>query len=83
LVSTVQPCESSANDGGYVVGASDVQVGEVGRVGFVEVVVAVVRGVVGLRNDGSEEVFGLDVVLLEVYLVDDAAEDSNLAKRTV
>lgn len=59
-------------------GTRDVQVGEVGRIGFVEVVVAVVGGIVGLSDEWSEEVFRSDRGFLEVDLVDDAAQDAEL-----
>ena len=59
-------------------GAGDVEVGEVGAVGFVQVVVAVVGGVEGGGDHGGEEVAGGAVLLLEEDLVDEAFEDAPL-----
>ena len=56
----------------------DIQVGEVGAVGFVEVVIAVVEGVVTARDQWREEVFRLLWCWLEIELVEDASQNSNM-----
>lgn len=46
--------DAVSDDGGEEVGAADVHVGEVGRVGFVHVEVDFEEGRVSLRDDGLE-----------------------------
>lgn len=59
-------------------GAGDVEVGEVGGIGFVDVVVAVVGCIIGGCDERGEEVFGRNLMGLAVDLVDDSAEDAVL-----
>ena len=56
----------------------DIQVGKVGAVTFVEVVVAIVGGVVARGYHRREQVPGFLRVWLEVELVEDAAEDADM-----
>lgn len=76
LVSCVESCEACANDGSHGVCSCNIQVGEVSRVGFVEIVVGVVRRVVGLGDEWGEEVFRRDRAFLEVDLVYYASQDT-------
>ena len=63
-------------------GAADVEVGKVGRVGLVQVVVGIPWCVPTAGNDRGEEVFGRLLGGLEVDLIENTSEDAQLQKRT-
>lgn len=63
-------------------GAADVEVGKVGRVRLVQIVVGVPWRVAAAGNDGGEEVFGGLLGGLEVDLIENTSEDAQLQKRT-
>lgn len=54
----------------------NIQIGEVSRVGFVEIVVGIVRRVVGFGDKRCEEVFRRNGALLEVDLVYYASQNA-------
>ena len=56
----------------------NVEIAEVGAVGFVEVVVAVVRSVVAARYHRGEQVFRFLRSGLEIELVEDSAKNSDM-----
>lgn len=78
FVAGVEALQTRADHAAHVVGAGDVEVGEVGAVGFVQVVVAVVGGVEGGGDHRRKEVAWSAFVLLEEDLVDEAFEDAPL-----
>jgi len=64
------------------VGTADVEVGEVSRVGLVQVVVGIPWRIPAAGDDGGEEVFGRLLGGLEVDLIENTSEDAQLQKRT-
>lgn len=78
LGGVVALADALAEEGADEVGARDVEVGEVGRVGLVQVVVALDERRAGRRDDGLEEGARRQRRRLQVELVEEAAEEADL-----